>query len=101
MLKLEFQNAEVWDSGIGLVVNGRSLENIISTALGSKLDYKHGEKDGLKPFSSNCCNITVIIDPQPVTTYIEEDEYIYRSIEDLEEKKREQFKKDAKTSPEE
>ena len=102
MLKLEFHNAEVYDSGLGLVVNGKSLENIISTALGTKLDSKYGARDGLKPFNSNCCNITIIIDPQPVITHIEDDDYEFDSVEELEEIKREQFeKKDATTNPEE
>jgi len=32
MLKLEFLNAVVSDSGYGMEVNGKSLESIISTA---------------------------------------------------------------------
>lgn len=34
MLKISFTNAEVSDHGYGLEVNGKSLEDIISTALG-------------------------------------------------------------------
>lgn len=37
MLKISFTNAEVSDHGYGLEVNGKSLEDIISTALGTKL----------------------------------------------------------------
>ena len=33
MLKISFTNAEVSDHGYGLEVNGKSLEDIISTAL--------------------------------------------------------------------
>ena len=36
MLKISFTNAEVSDHGYGLEVNGKSLEDIISTALGTK-----------------------------------------------------------------
>ena len=102
MIKLEFKNADVHDSGYGLTVNGNSLENIISTALGTRVGSLSGRDNGFKPFESNCCNITVIIDPQPVTTYIADDDYEYESVEDLEEEKREQFeKKNEKTDPEE
>lgn len=38
MLKISFTNAEVSDHGYGLEVNGKSLEDIISTALGTKLN---------------------------------------------------------------
>lgn len=102
MLKLEFQNAEVFDSGYGLTVNGKSLEDIISTALGTKIGTKRGKDYELNLFRSNCCNVTVIIDPQPVTTHIEDDDYEYDCVEDLEEVRREQFeKKNEKTDPEE
>lgn len=37
MLKISFTNAEVSDHGYGLEVNGKSLEDIISTALGTKV----------------------------------------------------------------
>ena len=37
MLKISFTNAEVSDHGYGLEVNGKSLEDIISTALGTNL----------------------------------------------------------------
>ena len=40
MLKISFTNAEVSDHGYGLEVNGKSLEDIISTALGTKLKGK-------------------------------------------------------------
>lgn len=36
MLKISFTNAEVSDHGYGLEVNGKSLEDIISTALPEK-----------------------------------------------------------------
>lgn len=40
MLKISFTNAEVSDHGYGLEVNGKSLEDIISTALGTKVKGK-------------------------------------------------------------
>ena len=40
MLKISFTNAEVSDHGYGLEVNGKSLEDIISTALGTKLTLR-------------------------------------------------------------
>lgn len=102
MLKLEFKNATAEDHGYGLNVNGKSLESIISTALGTKVDGAYGRNYRLPVFSSNCCNITVIIDPQPVTTCIEDDRYVWSSVEELEEQLYEQFKKkDEKADPEE
>lgn len=40
MLKLEIKGAEVHDNGYGLEINGRSLEDIISIALGTKVRGK-------------------------------------------------------------
>lgn len=102
MVKIEFTNASVDDDGYGLRVNGKSLEHIISTALGTRVDSHYGKKDNLSSFSSNCCNVTVIIDPQPVTTHIEDDDYVYDSVEDLEEEKRGKYQeKNPKADPEE
>ena len=64
MLKISFTNAEVSDHGYGLEVNGKSLEDIISTALGTKLKGNGGYGSGLPSFSSNSCDVTVTINPQ-------------------------------------
>ena len=103
MLKLEFLNAVVSDSGYGMEVNGKSLESIISTALGVKAGEKRaGYGSNVKSFSSNCCNVTVIIDPQPVTATITDDEGSWDSVEEMEEDMCEQFeKKIAEADPEE
>lgn len=86
MLKLEFQNAVAKDDGFGLSVNGKSLEDIISTALGTKIrDKGAGYGSDLPSFESNCCNITVIIGPQPVTESIEDNEGIWHSVKEMEE----------------
>lgn len=67
MVQLNFFNAHVKDSGDGLIVNGRSLESLISVALGTnkrplgKYDWVK-EEDRLKPFSSDLCNVSVTID---------------------------------------
>lgn len=53
MLKISFTNAEVSDHGYGLEVNGKSLEDIISTALGTKVKGNGGYGSGLPSFSSN------------------------------------------------
>lgn len=101
MLKLEFVNAVAKDSGYGLEVNGKSLEEIISTALGTRVGNNYGRSDGLKPFTSNCCNITIIIDPQPQLELIENNEDVWRSVKELEEDMREQFEqKNAEEDPE-
>lgn len=85
MLKLEFVNAVAEDSGYGLEINGKSLEEIISTALGTRAGNHSGYNSGLPKFKSDCCNVTVIIDPQPVTTHIEDDHNVYHTVKELEE----------------
>ena len=50
MLKISFTNAEVSDHGYGLEVNGKSLEDIISTALGTKVKGNGGYGSGLPSF---------------------------------------------------
>lgn len=47
MLKISFTNAEVSDHGYGLEVNGKSLEDIISTALGTTFCCRSTPQDGL------------------------------------------------------
>ena len=102
MTTLKFINARVYDAGYGLEVNGKDLRKIISTALGTRVDDNYGYGSGLSEFSSPCCNITIIIDPQPTLTCIEDDLHEYSSVEAMEEVRREQFgKKIAETDPEE
>ena len=71
MLKISFTNAEVSDHGYGLEVNGKSLEDIISTALGTKLKGNGGYGSGLPSFSSNSCDVTVTINPHDKECEIE------------------------------
>ncbi len=92
MLKIQFTNAQVEDNGYGLSVNGKSLEDIISTALGTKVDGRGGYGSGLPKFVSNSCDITVIITPHPVVEEIETDEEVFHSVAELEEIKSEQYK---------
>ena len=103
MLKLEFKNAVTKDTGYGLEVNGKSLEDIISVALGTKSGNKRAGYGGSLPnFESNSCDITIIIDPHTVTERIENDKNIYHSVKDLEEDKADELKEeDAKADPEE
>lgn len=101
MYTVRFTNARVHDDGFGLEVNGRSLEDIISTLLGTKVGEKCALMSNLPEFKSNCCNVTIIIDPQPCTVQIEEDDYFYESVEELEAYRREQFAKNEKTDTEE
>lgn len=102
MLKLEFQNAVAEDHGYGLEVNGKSLEEIISTALGTRAEGKGGYTSGLPSFKSNCCDITVIIDPKPVTVNIEDDSTVWESVKELEEDRIEQYRAETeKTEAEE
>lgn len=97
MLKIQFTNAKVHDEGYGLYVNGKGLDEIISTALGTRVGDQYGYNSELPRFSSDCCNITITIDPLPATTLIEFDEGAsWDSIEDMEESMREQYKETIK-----
>ena len=100
MVKLEFQNAKVTDVGYGLNINDKPLDEIISTVLGTRVGNRYGYGSNLPDFKAECCNVTIIIDPQPTSTYITNGADIYHSVEDLEEDKYEQFKKNTeKTNP--
>lgn len=102
MLKIQFTNASVEDNGYGLKVNGKDLDGIISTALGTKVGGKCGHGSGLPSFESNSCDVTIIIDPHPQEVLIEDDKYVYYSVKDLEEDKENEYnKKNEKTDPEE
>lgn len=102
MIKLEFKNAVVNDSGYGLWVNGEILEEIISKVLGVKVGNKTSYDLCIPEFKSNCCDISITIDPKPSTTRIENDEYVWKNIEEMEEDMREQFKeKNAEKDPKE
>ena len=92
MVRLEFKNAVVEDTGLGVRVNGKSLEDIISTALGTLAKDKGGSRAGLDEFYSNACDIKITISPQPVYTVIEDGLRTYDSIENLEEFRYEQYK---------
>lgn len=101
MLKIIFTNAEVSDHGYGLEVNGKSLEDIISTALGTKVKGSGGYRSGLSNFSSNSCDITVIINPHEGVCEIETEDEIWHSVAEMEAEKSEQFQKEnAKADPE-
>ena len=98
MLKIEYKNAQVSDYGYGLSINGKSLSDIISTALCTRAGDRYGYRSNLPKFDEKCCNVTVIIDPQPVTELIETDKEIWYSVEDMEECRREQFSKKTETA---
>lgn len=68
MLKISFTNAEVSDHGYGLEVNGKSLEDIISTALGTKLKGNGGYGSGLPSFNSNSCDVNLNAQNSPQET---------------------------------
>lgn len=91
MLRIEFTNAVVKDSGYGLEVNGKDLSEIISTALGTRVGNKGGYGSGLPSFSSNSCNVVVIIQPNPVQTHIETDDEVYKTVEELVEEAKEKY----------
>lgn len=91
MLKLVFTHAEVRDSGFGLKVNGKSLEDIISEALGTKAEGLSYGDPKLKKFSSNSCDITVMIYPHDKETLIETDDEVFHSLKELEDDRRERF----------
>lgn len=94
MLKLEFTHAEVRDTGFGLEVNGKSLEDIISEALGTKIPNARYDDPRRKEFRSNSCDVTVILYPHEKISRIETDEDVYNSVEDLEEELNGKFSKE-------
>lgn len=83
MYKLEFENAVVVDNGYRLEVNGEDLSTIISTMLGTRVGNHYGYGSGLPNFKSTCCDVKVIINPKPVTTYIDRDDEEFDSLKDL------------------
>ena len=94
MLKISFTNAEVSDHGYGLEVNGKSLEDIISTALGTKVKGNGGYGSGLPSFSSNSCDVTVTINPHDKECEIETEDEVWHSVAEMEAEKSEQFQKE-------
>ncbi len=85
MVRLQFTNATAYDCGYGLEVNGRSLGDMISVALGTKVGNKSGYDSGLPSFDSNCCDVVVIIDPRPNEEVIEINGKKYNNLQEVEE----------------
>lgn len=101
-MRIDFTNAVVEDDGYGVEVNGRSLEAIISTALGTRLRDKGGYSSGLPKFKANSCDVTVIITPHPTECTINTNSGVWHSVKEMEAEKSEQFQKEnAETDPEE
>lgn len=101
-MRIDFTNAVVEDDGYGVEVNGRSLEAIISTALGTRLGDKGGYSSGLPRFKANSCNVTVIITPHPTECTINTNSGVWHSVKEMEAEKSEQFQKEnAEADPEE
>lgn len=101
-MRIDFTNAVVEDNGYGVEVNGRSLEAIISTALGTRLGDKGGYSSGLPKFKANSCDVTVIITPHPTECTINTNSGVWHSVKEMEAEKSEQFQKEnAEADPEE
>lgn len=101
-MRIDFTNAVVEDDGYGVEVNGRSLEAIISTVLGTRLGDKGGYSSGLPKFKANSCDVTVIITPHPTECTINTNSGVWHSVKEMEAEKSEQFQKEnAETDPEE
>lgn len=101
-MRIDFTNAVVEDDGYGVEVNGRSLETIISTALGTRLGDKGGYSSGLPKFKANSCDVTVIITPHPTECTINTNSGVWHSVKEMEAEKSEQFQKEnAEADPEE
>lgn len=101
-MRIDFTNAVVEDDGYGVEVNGRSLEAIISTALGTRLGDKGGYSSGLPRFKANSCDVTVIITPHPTECTINTNSGVWHSVKEMEVEKSEQFQKEnAEADPEE
>ena len=102
MYKITITNAKVVDNGYGLEVNGRELNEIISTVLGTRVKNKYGYNSGLPTFKCNSCDIEITIKPKATEIYIQDSNNVYRSVEEMEEKKSEQMgEKDPETATEE
>lgn len=99
MVKIIFVNAVVNDEGFGLVVNGKNLEDIISTALGTR-SVSRGFTD-LPKFESNCCDITITITPHDMKETIISGEDAWNSVKEMEEARQYEYEKAKKTDPEE
>lgn len=100
-MRIDFTNAVVEDDGYGVEVNGRSLEAIISTALGTRLGDKGGYSSGLPRFKANSCDVTVIITPHPTECTINTNSGVWHSVKEMEAEKSEQFQKEnAEADPE-
>ena len=100
-MRIDFTNAVVEDDGYGVEVNGRSLEAIISTALGTRLGDKGGYSSGLPKFKANSCDVTVIITPHPTECTINTTNGVWHSVKEMETEKSEQFQKEnAEADPE-
>lgn len=100
-MRIDFTNAVVEDDGYGVEVNGRSLEAIISTALGTRLGDKGGYSSGLPKFKANSCDVTVIITPHPTKCTINTTNGVWHSVKEMEAEKSEQFQKEnAEADPE-
>lgn len=101
-MRIDFTNAVVEDDGYGVEVNGRSLEAIISTALGTRLGDKGEYSSGLPRFKANSCDVTVIITPHPTECTINTNSGVWHSVKEMEAEKSEQFQKEnAEADPEE
>jgi len=101
-MRIDFTNAVIEDDGYGVEVNGRSLEAIISTALGTRLGDKGGYSSGLPRFKANSCDVTVIITPHPTECTINTNSGVWHSVKEMEAEKSEQFQKEnAEADPEE
>lgn len=101
-MKITFTNAVVEDRGYGVTVNGKDLDDIISTALGTKVDGKGGYNSGLPNFQSNSCDVEITITPHPTECSINTEDGSWHSVEDMEAEKREQYKQKTKEAdPEE
>ncbi len=101
-MRIDFTNAVVEDDGYGVEVNGRSLEAIISTALGTRLGDKGGYSSGLPRFKANSCDVTVIITPHPTECTINTNSGVWHSVKEMEAEKSEQFQKEnAEADPKE
>lgn len=101
-MRIDFTNAVVEDDGYGVEVNGRSLEAIISTALGTRLGDKGGYSSGLPSFKANSCDVTVIITPHPTECTINTNSGVWHSVKEMEAEKSEQFQKEnAEADPKE
>ena len=97
---IKFKNAVVEDNGYNMRVNGEYLSEIISTALGTRVDNEaHLTNKQIPEFYSNSCDLTIIINKNLNTERIESALGCWDSVADMMKERYEAFGKSNQKDP--